>query len=50
VVPEDAYPALDQGVVLLSHSPHPEDAVAFLQYVKTAEVATLLRRYGFSLP
>jgi molybdate transport system substrate-binding protein len=50
IVPADAYPALEQGVVLTSHSPHRSDAAAFLEYVKSAEVATLLRRYGFSLP
>jgi molybdate transport system substrate-binding protein len=50
MVPADAYPPLDQGVVLISHSPHRPDAAAFLEYVKSAEVAGLLRRYGFSLP
>jgi molybdate transport system substrate-binding protein len=50
MVPAEAYPALDQGVVLISHSPHPQDAAAFLEYVKTAEVTAVLRRYGFSLP
>ena len=49
-VPTEAYPPLDQGVILISHSPHQQDAAAFLQYVKAAEVATLLRRYGFSSP
>jgi len=50
VVPAEAYPPLDQGVVLMSRSPHQQDGAAFLQYVKTAEVAAVLRRYGFSLP
>jgi molybdate transport system substrate-binding protein len=50
VVPADAYPALTQCVVLISHSPHRQDAAAFLEYVKTAEGANVLRRYGFSLP
>jgi molybdate transport system substrate-binding protein len=50
MVPAEAYPPLDQGVVLISHSPHRQDAAAFLEYVKSAEVAALLRRYGFSLP
>jgi len=46
-VPADAYPLLEQGVVLISRSPHPQDAAAFLKYVRTKEVAELLRRYGF---
>jgi molybdate transport system substrate-binding protein len=50
MVPSDAYPTLDQGVVLITHSPHSEDAKAFLDFVKTTEVAAMLRRYGFSLP
>jgi molybdate transport system substrate-binding protein len=50
VVPADAYPPLDQGVVLISRSAHQKDAVAFLGFVKTEEVAGLLRRYGFSSP
>jgi molybdate transport system substrate-binding protein len=50
MVPVEAYPPLDQGAVLISHSPHRQDAAAFLEYVKTAEVSAVLRRYGFSLP
>ncbi len=50
LVPAEAYPPLDQGVVLISHSPHAQEAAAFLEYVKTAEAAAVLRRYGFSLP
>src|SRR5271170_6525422 len=30
IVPAEAYPPLDQGVVLISRSPHREDATAFL--------------------
>jgi molybdate transport system substrate-binding protein len=50
IVPAEEYPPLDQGVVLISRSPHHKDAAAFLEYVKTAEVAAVLRRYGFTLP
>jgi molybdate transport system substrate-binding protein len=49
MVPADAYPPLDQGVLLISRSPHRQDAAAFLEYMKTAEVAEVLKRYGFSL-
>jgi len=47
-VPADAYPALDQGVVLITHSAHKQEAEAFLEYIKSAEVAAILRRSGFS--
>jgi molybdate transport system substrate-binding protein len=50
VVPADAYPPLDQGAVVISNSPHKQDAVAFLEYVKTAEATAVLKRYGFGLP
>jgi molybdate transport system substrate-binding protein len=50
MVPAEAYPRLDQGAVLISRASHRQDAAAFLEYVKTAEVAALLRRYGFSMP
>jgi len=50
VVPAEAYPQLDQGVVLISHSAHQKDAEAFLRFVKTEEVAGVLRRYGFTSP
>ena len=49
-VPADAYPPLDQGVIMMKGSPHHDDATAFLQYIKTAEIRDSLRRYGFSLP
>ena len=48
-VPADAYPPLDQGVVIISRSPHKQDALAFLDYVKSAEVAALLQRSGFTV-
>jgi len=50
VVPAEAHPPLDQGVILISHSPHQRDAEAFLGFVKTEEAADLLRRYGFISP
>jgi molybdate transport system substrate-binding protein len=50
IVPADAYPALDQGAVLISRAAHKQDAAAFLEYVKSAPVAEILKRYGFSVP
>jgi molybdate transport system substrate-binding protein len=50
IVPAEAYPQLDQGVVVISRSSRKQDAAAFIDYVKTAEVAAVLRRYGFTLP
>jgi molybdate transport system substrate-binding protein len=49
-LPADAYPALDQGAVVISHSPHAQDAEAFLKYMKTPEALAVLRNYGFTAP
>ena len=49
-VPADFYPALAQGAVVLSHSQHKKEAADFLEYIKTKEVADVLRKYGFTLP
>jgi molybdate transport system substrate-binding protein len=49
-VPGDAYPPLEQGAVVLSHSPHKEEAAKFLDYVRTKDSGELLRKYGFTLP
>jgi molybdate transport system substrate-binding protein len=50
IVPAEAYPPLDQGVVLISHALHRQDAEAFLGFVETEEASGLLRRYGFTSP
>jgi molybdate transport system substrate-binding protein len=50
IVPAEAYPPLDQGAVVVSSSPRMQDAVAFLEYMKTTEATAVLKRYGFSLP
>jgi molybdate transport system substrate-binding protein len=49
-VPLDAYPPLAQGAIVLSHSERKKDAAAFLEYIKTKEVAEQLRKCGFTLP
>ncbi len=49
-VPADFYPPLAQGVVMLSRSQHKKEAAEFIEYVKTKDVAELLRTYGFTLP
>ncbi len=50
IVPADAYPALDQGVVFISSSHHKPGAMAFLEYIKSSDARSLLKRYGFNLP
>ena len=48
-LPADAYPQLDQGVVVISRSQHKKEAEAFIAYVKTKDAADVLRHYGFTL-
>jgi molybdate transport system substrate-binding protein len=49
-IPSDAYPPLDQGVVIISHSPHAQDATLFLDYMKSGETTAVLQHYGFTVP
>ncbi|MGA9530019.1 MAG: molybdate ABC transporter substrate-binding protein [Terriglobales bacterium] len=49
-VPLDAYPTLNQAAVVLSHSKQQEAARKFLEFVRSPEVTSLLKNYGFSLP
>lgn len=49
-VPQEDYPLLTQGAVLISRSPHKKEAQQFLDFIKTKEAAEILRKYGFSLP
>ena len=46
-VPAESYPRLAQGVVVLSHSQHKKEAAELIQYIKSKEVADLLKNYGF---
>jgi molybdate transport system substrate-binding protein len=50
VVPQEAYPAITQGAVILMSSQHRPEAAAFLNYVKTREGGDVLRKYGFTVP
>jgi len=49
-VAAEAYPALAQGVVVLSASKYKKEAEDFLEYVRAKEQGELLWRYGFALP
>jgi len=49
-VPVEDYPALAQGAVVVSRSPHKKEAADFLEYVKTKAVAEVLQKYGFTVP
>lgn len=49
-VPEDFYPPLAQGAVVLSRAQHKKEAAQFLEFIKTNEAEELLRKSGFTIP
>jgi molybdate transport system substrate-binding protein len=49
-VPLDAYPTLNQAVVVVSQSKQKDAARRFVEFVRSQEVTSLLESYGFSLP
>jgi molybdate transport system substrate-binding protein len=49
-IPTEAYPALDQGLVIISRSRRKKQAAAFVEYLKTPEAGKVLSSYGFNLP
>ena len=49
-VPLEAYPPLEQGVVILKSSKHQEAAKQFLAFLREAKGQEIMRRYGFTLP
>ena len=48
-IPLDAYPTLNQAVVVLSHSKQQAAARKFLDFVRGPDATSLLTSYGFSL-
>jgi molybdate transport system substrate-binding protein len=49
-VPQDLYPPLDQGAIVIKASQNKQQAKQFLAYLKTPASIALLQRYGFKLP
>lgn len=47
-IPAADYPALAQGVVILSHSQHKREGEDFLKYLDSPAAGEMLRKYGFS--
>ena len=48
-VPEEDYPPIEQACVILRSSKNKGTARDFLSFIKTAEVADTLKRYGFDV-
>ncbi len=50
VVPENLYPRIDQGCVILKSSRQKAAAWEFLKFLKRPEMADLMKQYGFAVP
>ena len=50
LVPADSYPALQQGVVIVSRSKNKDLAAQFVKYLAGSESQTVFRQYGFEAP
>ncbi len=50
VVPQEFYPAIEQAAVVISHSARKKTALAFLEFLRRAEIVALMGRYGFERP
>jgi molybdate transport system substrate-binding protein len=46
----DEYPAIQQAAVILKSSKNKEIAHQFMAYIKTPEIQTIMRGYGFTVP
>jgi len=49
-IPADDYPPIQQACVILNSSKNKDAARQFLQFLKTPEVSSKLKSYGFALP
>ncbi|HZS11909.1 MAG TPA: molybdate ABC transporter substrate-binding protein [Nitrospirales bacterium] len=49
-IPATLHPPLEQGAVVLKKAANPEQARAFLEFVKGPEGREIMQRYGFVLP
>ena len=50
VIPADSYPAVEQGVVIVSHSQNKALAKQFLKYLAGSESQAIFRQFGFLAP
>jgi molybdate transport system substrate-binding protein len=49
-IPADMHPAIEQGAIVMKEAKNKAAARAFLDFVKSAEGAAILAKYGFAMP
>lgn len=50
IVPPDAYPALEQGAVIIARSKNKDLARRFVEFLREPDSAAIFKRYGFGEP
>jgi molybdate transport system substrate-binding protein len=50
LIPQDAHPNIDQGMVMIKASKHHDGGRQFLDLFRTPNVKAIMKRYGFVLP
>lgn len=49
-IPPDAYPALEQGAIILKSSKNQKEARAFMDFLRGKEARDIMKQFGFVLP
>jgi molybdate transport system substrate-binding protein len=49
-IPQRLYKPIEQGAVVLKSARNIKEAIAFLEYVKSAAGRKILEKYGFTVP
>ena len=50
LIPQEAHPTIDQGMVMIKASKHHDGGRKFLDLFRTPNVRAIMKRYGFVLP
>lgn len=50
VIPQEAHPSIDQGMVMITASKHHDGGRTFLDLFRSPNVKAIMKRYGFVLP
>jgi molybdate transport system substrate-binding protein len=50
LIPQEAHPSIDQGMVMIAASKHQDGGRKFLDLFRTPAVRAIMKRYGFVLP
>ncbi len=49
-IPEEMYPPIEQGAVVLKNAKNKAAALAFMDFVKSVSGRNILEKHGFAVP